>query len=121
MPISVVPDTIVAKVEAPYVINVQTTTGVNAINYTDGFSLLQNVPNPFSKTTSIDYAIPAEQQVTITLYDESGRLIRELVNGTQAAGNHSVSFEQDNLQAGVYLYQMKAGEFVKTRRMLILE
>jgi hypothetical protein len=121
LPVSIVPDTIVAKVEAPYVINVQTSTGINALNYTDGFSLMQNVPNPFSKTTSIDYAIPAEQQVTITLYDESGRLIRELVNGTQAVGNHTVSFEQDNLQAGVYLYQMKAGEFVKTRRMLILE
>ena len=121
IPISVAPDTVVAKVEAPYVINVQTSTGVNALNYTDGFSLLQNVPNPFSRTTNIEYTIPVAQQVTLTLYDESGRLIRELVNGMQAAGNHSVSFEQDNLQSGVYFYQMKAGEFVKTRRMMILQ
>jgi hypothetical protein len=121
MPISVSPDTIVAKVEAAYVINVQTTTGINALTYTDGFSLLQNVPNPFSKTTSIEYNIPSAQQVTMTLYDESGRMVKELVNGLQSAGSHSVSFEQDNLQAGVYFYQMKSGEFVKTRRMLILQ
>jgi hypothetical protein len=121
LPISVIPDTVVAQVQNPYIINVQTTTGVNALTYTDGFSLLQNVPNPFAKATSIEYTIPSAQQVTLTLYDESGRLIKELVNGVQAAGNHKVSFEQENLQGGVYFYQMKSGEFVKTRRMLILQ
>jgi hypothetical protein len=120
-PISMVPDSVVGRLESAYVINVQTSTGVNALTYTDGFSLLQNVPNPFAKTTSIQYTIPSAQQVTMTLYDESGRLIRELVNSTQAAGKHSVSFEQDNLQSGVYFYQMKAGDFVKTRRMMILQ
>ena len=121
IPISVVPDTVVAKVENPYIINVETNTGINALTYTDGFSLLQNVPNPFSKTTSIEYTIPTAQQVTLTLYDESGRLIKELVNGNQAAGSHKVSFEQENLQSGIYFYQMKSGEFVKTRRMMILQ
>jgi hypothetical protein len=121
IPISVVPDTVVAKVENPYIINVETNTGINSLTYTDGFSLLQNVPNPFSKTTSIEYTIPTAQQVTLTLYDESGRLIKELVNGNQAAGSHKVSFEQENLQSGIYFYQMKSGEFVKTRRMMILQ
>lgn len=120
LPISVVPDTVVAQVQTPYVINVETSTGINALTYTDGFSLLQNVPNPFAKTTSIEYTIPSAQQVTLTIYDESGRLVKELVNGVQSAGNHKVSFEQENLQGGVYFYQMKSGEFVKTRRMLIL-
>jgi hypothetical protein len=120
VPVNVSPDTGYGTVEVPYVINVQTTTGINSLTYTDGFSLLQNVPNPFSKTTSIQYVIPSAQNVTITLYDESGRMIRELVNGAQAAGNHSVSFEQDNLQSGVYFYQMRSGDFVKTRRMMIL-
>jgi hypothetical protein len=121
IPISVTPDTVIAQVTNAYVINVQTATGINALNYTDGFSLLQNAPNPFAKTTSIDYTIPSAQQVTVTIYDESGRLIRELVNGTQAAGTHKISFEQDNLQSGVYFYQMKAGEFTKTRRMMIIQ
>jgi len=121
LPISVIPDTVVSQVQSPYIINVQTTTGINALTYTDGFSLLQNVPNPFAKTTSIQYTIPTAQQVTLTLYDESGRLVKELVNGVQAAGNHSVSFEQENLQGGVYFYTMKSGDFVKTRRMLILQ
>jgi hypothetical protein len=121
MPISVVPDTVVAKVEEAYVINVETTTGINALNYTDGFSLLQNVPNPFAKNTSISYTIPSDGQVSMSLYDESGRLVKELVNGVQTSGNHTVSFEQDNLQPGIYFYQMKSGEFVKTRRMLIIQ
>jgi hypothetical protein len=118
---SVVPDSVAGRVEAPYVINVQTTTGINAMTYTDGYSLLQNVPNPFSKSTTIQYVMPAAQHVTITLYDESGRLIGELVNANQEAGKHEVSFVQNDLESGVYLYQMKSGDFVKTRRMLILK
>lgn len=118
--IHVVPDSTVARVESPYVINVQTTTGVNAVNFNEGYSLLQNVPNPFSATSEIQYNIPAAQQVSIILYDEAGRLIAQLVNGTQAAGNHKVSFAQQDLQSGVYFYQMRAGDFVKTRRMLII-
>jgi hypothetical protein len=120
-PISVAPDTGVGTVALPYIVNVETTTGINALTYTEGYSLLQNIPNPFSQTTSIQYTLPSVQNVSITLYDESGRLIRELVNGTQPAGNHTISFEQDNLQSGVYFYQMKAGDFVKTRKMMILQ
>jgi hypothetical protein len=119
--LSVVPDTSVASVPTPYVINVETTTGVNALTYTDGYSLLQNVPNPFAQNTNITFTLPKLQQVAIHIYDESGRLVKELVNGTQAAGTHVISFTQEELQPGVYLYQMKAGDFVKTRRMLILK
>lgn len=119
--LSVVPDTSVAFVAAPYVINVQTTTGINAINYTDGYSLLQNVPNPFAQNTNITFTLPKSQQVVINLYDESGRLVKELVNGTQPAGTHVLSFTQEELQPGVYLYQMRSGDFVKTRRMMILK
>jgi hypothetical protein len=118
-PLSIVPDTVVGNVGAPYVINIQTNTGINTINYNGGYSLAQNVPNPFSKTTSIEYNIPYEQAVTINLYDESGRLIKVLVQGTQPAGTHQMSFEQDHLQPGIYFYQMKSGDFVKTKRMLI--
>lgn len=120
-PISVAPDTTIARIAAPYVINVQTATGLNTIAITDGYSLQQNVPNPFARNTSIQYAIPAAQHVTLTLYDEAGRQVAELVNADQDAGKHSVSFVQENLQSGVYFYQMKSGDFTKTRRMLILK
>ena len=119
--LSVLPDTSVASVAVPYVVNVQTTTGINAINYTEGYSLLQNVPNPFAQNTTIAFTLPKSQQVTIQIYDESGRLVKEVVNGVQAAGTHTVSFAPEELQPGVYLYQMRAGDFVKTRRMLILK
>ena len=77
LPVSVIPDTTIAKVESAYVINVNTSTGINALTYTEGFSLLQNIPNPFSKTTSIEYVMPSAQQVTLTIFDESGRLVKE--------------------------------------------
>jgi hypothetical protein len=120
-PITVSPDTIVARIAAPYVINVQTATGVNTVKFTEGYSLQQNVPNPFSANTSIEYSIPTAQNVTITIYDESGRLVSELVNQLQYAGKHRISFAQESLQSGVYLYQMRSGDFLKTRRMLILK
>ena len=119
-PINVVPDSSIAIADAPYVINVQTAAGINAINYTEGYGLLQNVPNPFSKSTMIEYVVPSAQKVSIMVYDEAGRLVRELVNGTQQAGKHQINVDQENLQSGIYYYQMKSGEFSKTRRMVIM-
>ncbi|MCW3125673.1 MAG: hypothetical protein JWO03_1331 [Bacteroidetes bacterium] len=121
IPQMMTPDEVDGSLAAPYVINVETANGIHALNYLAGYNLQQNVPNPFARNTSITYTIPSEEQVTLTIYDESGRLVKELVSTRQEAGTHTVSFAQDNLQAGVYFYQLKAGEFVKTRRMLVLK
>ncbi len=114
-------DTAVAKVESAYVINVQFGTGINQYLNTDGFSLLQNVPNPFNNQTTIEYVMPKSQQVNISLYDEQGRLVKEIVNVTQTAGRHSVVFSQEELQAGIYFYRMRSGEYTRTRRMMIMK
>jgi hypothetical protein len=112
-------DTTVGKVEAPYILNVFTGTGINSVNYTEGYSLLQNVPNPFSSTTSFIFTLPKEDNVSIDLMDQTGRLITNIASGHFAAGDHKLDKDLSGLAAGVYLYRMQSGKFVKTRRLII--
>jgi len=90
------------------------------------FSLSQNYPNPFNPVTTIQYELPKQSDVQITIYDLLGRKIITLVNKTQAAGFKSVIWNATNdhgkpVSAGVYLYQIQAGEFVQTKKMVLLK
>ena len=90
------------------------------------FSLYQNYPNPFNPVTRINYDLPIQGNVTITIHDILGRHIKTLVNQVQSAGDRSVIWDATNDQgnpvsAGVYLYKIQAGEFVQTRKMVLLK
>ncbi|HIA30933.1 MAG TPA: T9SS type A sorting domain-containing protein, partial [Candidatus Marinimicrobia bacterium] len=90
------------------------------------FVLHQNYPNPFNPVTSLRYDLPERFQVTLTVYDLMGRKVTQLVNTTQEAGFRSVKWNAtDNfgkpVSAGVYLYTIQAGEFVQTRKMVLLK
>jgi beta-glucanase (GH16 family) len=90
------------------------------------FNVFQNFPNPFNPITTLRYDLPEQGFVTITIYDMLGREIRTLVNATQYAGFKSVIWDATNNQgvpvsAGVYLYKIQAGEFVQTRKMVLLK
>ena len=90
------------------------------------FSLYQNYPNPFNPVTRINYDLPIQGNVTITIHDILGRHIKTLVNQDQPAGHRSVIWNATNDQgnpvsAGVYLYKIQAGEFVQTRKMVLLK
>ena len=90
------------------------------------FALHQNYPNPFNPITSFRYELPEKSYVTIEIYDMLGREVRTLVNTTQDAGFNSVIWNATNdygkpVSAGVYLYQIQAGEFVQTRKMVLLK
>ncbi len=90
------------------------------------FSLYQNYPNPFNPITSLRYDLPEQAQVTLTVYDLMGREITQLVNTTQEPGYKSVQWNATDMHgkpvsAGVYLYQIRAGEFVQTRKMVLLK
>ena len=94
----------------------------------EAFSLSQNVPNPFNPTTTISYSMPGEKSVhvTIKVYDLRGRLVRILVDGLREPGSHTVFWEgTDNtgrqVSSGVYMYRMQAGNFVQTRKMVLLK
>jgi len=90
------------------------------------YTLHQNYPNPFNPITSLKYDLPEQAQVTLTIYNLMGREITQLVNTTQEAGYRSVQWNATDMHgkpvsAGVYLYQIRAGEFVQTRKMVLLK
>ena len=90
------------------------------------YTLHQNYPNPFNPITSLRYDLPEQAQVTLTIYDLIGREVTQLVNTTQEAGYRSVQWNATDMHgkpvsAGVYLYQIRAGEFVQTRKMVLLK
>jgi hypothetical protein len=90
------------------------------------FMLYQNFPNPFNPITTLKYDLPEDNFVMLTVYDMLGRVVVQLVNTTQDAGFKLVQWDGSDsmgrtVSAGVYLYQIRAGKFVKTRKMVLLK
>ena len=90
------------------------------------FYLFQNHPNPFNPVTSLRYDLPEDGIVNITIYDMLGRIVKTLVNGSQTAGYKSIKWNATNdrnepVSAGIYLYTIQAGEFRKTKKMVLLK
>lgn len=85
------------------------------------FSLEQNYPNPFNPSTTIRYQLPANNRVTLKIYDILGREVRTLVDGREAAGTHSVTFDAADLPSGVYFYRIEAGSYQKTKKLVLLK
>jgi len=94
-------------------------TGVNELPFS--FDLGQNYPNPFNPSTVISYSIPKSSNVSIKVYDISGKFISEIVNEFQPAGNFEAAFSGEDLSSGVYFYRIEAGEFSQTKRMMLLK
>ena len=90
------------------------------------YALHPAYPNPFNPITSLRYDLPEQAQVTLTVYNMLGREVAQLVNTTQEPGFKSVQWNATDtygkpVSAGVYLYQIRAGEFVQTRKMVLLK
>ncbi|SVB12331.1 uncharacterized protein METZ01_LOCUS165185, partial [marine metagenome] len=90
------------------------------------FTLHQNFPNPFNPITTLRYDLPSGALVTLSIYDMLGREITQLMNATQQAGFKSVQWDATDsmgrpVSAGVYLYQIQAGGFVQTKKMMLLK
>lgn len=101
----------------------QIITSVNGIknNVPSEFLLLQNYPNPFNPVTTISYIIPKTSWVTLKVYDILGREVSTMVDKNERTGKYSVTFKGDNLSSGVYFYQLKAGNFTETKKLLLLK
>ena len=87
----------------------------------ENFQLYQNHPNPFNPTTIIPYQVPQLSFVTIKVYDVLGSEIATLVNEEKSAGNYKVNFNGSNAPSGVYFYRIQSGEFIKTKKMVLLK
>jgi len=84
------------------------------------FKLEQNYPNPFNPSTSIQYAIGSRQFVTIKVYDILGNDITTLVNDSRDAGIYNSQFTMHDLASGIYFYRLQAGDFVQSKKMILL-
>lgn len=85
------------------------------------FSLSQNYPNPFNPVTVIRYSLSENRYVSLKIFDALGKEIAVLVNEKKDAGAYNVEFNAGNFASGIYFYQIKAGEFVETKRMMLLK
>jgi len=98
--------------------------GITSIRRNDGriakqFSLSQNYPNPFNPSTSIQYSVISAKNVVLKVFDILGREVATLVNEPKSPGTYEVQFDAKNLSSGIYLYQLRAGEKVETKRMIL--
>jgi len=84
------------------------------------YSLGQNYPNPFNPVTRISYELPQKARVKISIYNINGQVVASLVDAIISAGSYTVEFDARHLPSGVYLYKLKADEFVGTRKMLLI-
>ncbi len=98
-------------------------TGIGDINskIPEQYSLSQNYPNPFNPVTTIRYQLPADVKVTIKIFNTLGEEIACPVDEFKNAGNYSFRFNADNFASGVYFYEMKAGDFCQSKKLLILK
>ena len=85
------------------------------------YNLSQNYPNPFNPSTRINFQIKEATQVSLYVYDILGREVAELVNGEYIRGNYSIDFNGTSLANGVYIYRLIAGDFVMSKKMILLK
>lgn len=84
------------------------------------FSLSQNYPNPFNPTTNIEFRIAKYGFVTLKVYDVLGRGVATLVNEEKPAGTYKISFDASEFASGVYFYRLRAGDFIETKKFVLL-
>ena len=84
-------------------------------------NLLQNYPNPFNPVTDIKFTLPEAAKVTLKVYNIIGQELAQLVNGVEEVGYHSIKFEGSELPSGTYIYRLQAGNFVQTKKMVLLK
>ena len=85
------------------------------------FKLEQNYPNPFNPSTTFRYSIPTQSKVVIKIYDILGNEIATLMDEEKSVGTYELTWNAASLPSGVYFYQLKAGEFISTKKMILLK
>ena len=82
--------------------------------------LFQNYPNPFNPATIINYQLPKASFVTLKVFDLLGKEVKTLVNEFQESGRYNVTFNANNLASGVYIYRIQAGNFIASKKLILM-
>ena len=89
-------------------------------NLPDKFELYQNYPNPFNPSTHIRFDVPVASKVRITVFDVLGRKVDIIFNENVSAGEYDISWKPERIASGIYFYQIEAGDYIKTRKMILM-
>ena len=95
--------------------------GDNEKGFSTEYTLSQNYPNPFNPRTIINYSVPKASFVTIKVYDVLGKEVFTILNENKPVGNYSVDFDASKLVSGLYFYQLQSGNFLETKKFVLLK
>ncbi|MCH6574234.1 MAG: T9SS type A sorting domain-containing protein, partial [Bacteroidetes bacterium] len=103
-----------------FTVDIVTGIAENETNLPIEYTLKQNYPNPFNPSTRIKYSIPQSSNVVIKVFDILGNEIETLVNEQMSVGTYEITWYAGQLPSGVYFYQLKAGSYIETKKMILL-
>jgi len=98
-----------------------TVTSIEDGAVTPDHYLLQNYPNPFNPSTKINYELPIANYVELSIFNVLGHKVTTLISEKQVSGEHNVEWDAANFASGVYYYRLKAGEYVQTKKMVLVK
>jgi hypothetical protein len=84
------------------------------------FELYQNYPNPFNPSTTIEFDLPKSGEVSLKVFNILGEEVATLVSERLSTGSYSYEWDASNLASGIYLYRLQAGDYVETRKMVLM-
>ena len=90
-------------------------------NIPNVFSLSQNYPNPFNPSTTIEFSLPKRAFVNLTIYNTLGQVVKTLVSSEMESGTHRIIWKANNIPSGIYFYRLNAGNFVETKKMILMK
>ena len=93
----------------------------NEINFPVNFELSQNYPNPFNPNTAIKFSVPIAGKVTLSVFNILGEKVVSLVDGIKEVGSYKINFDASKLPSGTYLYQLRSGSFIETKKMILMK
>ena len=131
-------DTIATEQSHTYTYRVKAYNSLTASNYSNEASILitdvdkvteipteysvsQNYPNPFNPSTKIKFTLPQTTLVKLTIYNVLGKVVQILINRELEAGYHEINFDAGNFPSGVYLYRIQSGNFIQTKKMILMK
>jgi len=103
-----------------YLSNISVETG-SVLSSPKEYTLSQNYPNPFNPGTAISYQLSENSFVTLKVFDMAGNEVAVLINEMQNIGTYNIPFDASKLSSGVYFYQLRAGEFVSRKKMILMK
>lgn len=89
--------------------------------YINTFQLFNNYPNPFNPITTISYQLPKSEFVNLSIYNVAGQLVETMVSEYKNVGYHSVIWNASGIGSGLYFYRIEAGDYMETKKCLILK